>query len=84
MCGNVADHRHNKANEMKIQTKPEYRDSNPKIDLYILCNDGVTLKYYGSTNWWRTVRDCLNFYNRSSGHNGLLFVKGVIDRLGKA
>lgn len=29
------------------------------------------------------VRDCLNFYNRSSGHNGLLFVKGVIDRRGE-
>ena len=65
---------------MKIQTKPEYRDSNPKIDLYILCSDDVTLKYYGSTNYWRTVRDCLNFYNRSSGQNGLLFVKGVIGR----
>lgn len=65
---------------MNVQTVPYYSDSNPKIDLYILCSDGKTLKYYGSTNYWRTVRDCLNFYNRSQGHSGLLFVKGVISK----
>lgn len=66
-----------------VQTVPKYKESNPKIDLYILTGAG-SLKYYGSTNWWRTVRDCLNFYNRSSGHDGLLFVKGVIDRKARA
>lgn len=66
-----------------VQVTPHYSDRNPKIDLYILTNAG-SLKYYGSTHYWRTVRDCINFYNRSSGQNGLLFVKGVIDRSARA
>lgn len=64
---------------MKVQTVPHYSDSNPKIDLWILTNAG-TLKYYASTNYWRTVRDCINYYNRSQGPDGLLFVRGTIDK----
>lgn len=44
------------------QTKPHYRDSNPKINLSILCNDGKTEKYIFSTNYWRTCRDALAYY----------------------
>lgn len=46
----------------KIQTKPLYKDSNPKIDLSILCTDGKTEKYIFSTNYWRTCRDALAWY----------------------
>jgi hypothetical protein len=61
---------------MNVQTVPKYRESNPKIDLYILGSKGG-LKYYGSTNYWATVRDCINWYNRSQGHSGLLFPYGA-------
>lgn len=45
------------------QGKPAYSESNPKIDLYILTNGGG-MKYYGSTNYWRTCRDALSYYNK--------------------
>ena len=60
------------------QTRPHYRDSNPKIDLWILCSDGKTVKYIASTNWWRTVRDALAYYN--AGGHVFTYVRGTIDR----
>ena len=61
-----------------VQTSPEYRDSNPKIDLWILCSDAKTVKYIASTNWWRTVRDALAYYN--TGDHAFTYVRGTIDR----
>ena len=58
--------------------KPDgYRDSNPKIDLWILCKDGRTVKYIGSTNYWRTCRDALAYYNATQP---LCYVRASIDR----
>lgn len=67
---------------MAIQTKPEYRESNPKIDIYILDTAG-NQKYYASTNYWRTCRDCLNYYNATLGNEGFRFVRAYIDRSAK-
>ncbi len=39
--------------------KPEYRDTNPKIDIF---RDGLgkgEFRYRSSTNWYRTCRDAL-------------------------
>lgn len=60
-----------------VQTRPEYRDANPKIDLWILCSDGRTVKYIASTHWWRTCRDAMAYYNKSD--NALTYVRATID-----
>lgn len=58
-----------------VQTLPAYRETNPKINLWVLCGDGRTIKYYASTNWWRTCRDALAYYNAQGEH---IFVHATI------
>lgn len=60
------------------QTRGVYRDANPKIDFWILCSDGRTLKYIASTNYWRTCRDALAARNATD--DGLCYVRAAIDR----
>ena len=65
--------------QTNIQTNPEYRESNPKIDIYILDTAGAQ-KYYGSTKYWRTCRDCLNYYNATLGNDTFRFVRAYISK----
>lgn len=51
---------------------PQYRDSNPKIDLYRA--DG---SYVGSTNWHRTCREALAYMQDKNPEAGA--VKARID-----
>ncbi|WNH52413.1 hypothetical protein [Stenotrophomonas oahuensis] len=44
-----------------FEAVPEYRDTNPKIDMYRE-GDGFTSPYLGSTNSFRTVRDALVYF----------------------
>lgn len=39
--------------------KPEYRESNPKVDIYRNGTERADYRYVGSTNWHRTCRDAL-------------------------
>jgi hypothetical protein len=39
--------------------KPQYRESNPKIDIYRDGTERADHRYVGSTNWHRTCRDAL-------------------------
>lgn len=45
---------------VKIQTRGEYRQGNPKIDIY-----DTSGRYLHSTNWWRTCRDALAHFKRA-------------------
>lgn len=50
---------HQEAMAYIASIKPQYRDANPKIDIY---RDGIEradLRYVGSTNFYRTCRDAL-------------------------
>lgn len=64
---------------MTIQTKPEYRETNPKIDIFILDTAGRQ-KYYASTKYWMTCRDCLNYYNATQGNENFRFVRAYISK----
>ena len=39
--------------------KPEYRESNPKIDIFRDGTERADHRYIGSTNYYRTCRDAL-------------------------
>lgn len=60
----------------RIQTEPEYKTSNPKIDLLYRIETGG-LHYWRSTNHWRTCRDALVWFRATYPEQGL--VKAVID-----
>lgn len=57
---------------------PEYRDSNPKIDLFREF-DGRNPPYLASTNQFRTVRDALHYYSTREIH-GHKVASARIDR----
>ena len=46
--------------------EPQYRDSNPKVDLYTASG-----QYVGSTNWHRTCRDALAWFAANRPEKGV-------------
>lgn len=49
---------------------PEYRDANPKLDLFSASN-----RYIGSTNWHKTCRDAFAWYAMNHPDLGVALVQ---------
>lgn len=59
LAGDCTSPMHAAATEYVAAIKPQYRESNPKIDIFRIGAERADYRYVGSTNYYRTCRDAL-------------------------